>query len=95
MVKVALIGAGKMGLSHLAILGAHPEVEIAGVCDTSKLLTSVLTKYSGYECFSDYDQMIRKVRPDAVFVSVPTRMPKLSGILLNRRYTFFRKSLFV
>lgn len=74
MVKVALIGAGKMGLSHLAILGAHPSVKIVGVCDTSKLLTDVLNKYSGYECFADYHQMINKAKPDAVFVAVPTRM---------------------
>ena len=74
MVKVALIGAGKMGLSHLAILGAHPYVEIVGVCDTSKLITDVLTKYSGYECFSDYLQMIKAVKPQAIFVAVPTRM---------------------
>ncbi|HCN82563.1 MAG TPA: oxidoreductase [Sphingobacteriaceae bacterium] len=73
MVKVALIGAGKMGLSHLSILGAHPEVEIVGVCDTSKLVTDVLSKYSGFECFSDYLQMIRKAKPEAVFVAVPTR----------------------
>jgi predicted dehydrogenase len=74
MVKVALIGAGKMGLSHLAILGAHPEVEIVGVCDTSKLVNDVLTKYSGLKCFSDYLKMIDEVKPDAVFVSVPTRL---------------------
>lgn len=74
MVKVALIGAGKMGLSHLAILGAHPDVEIAGVCDTARLVTDVLTRYSGYECFSDYREMIQTVKPDAVFVAVPTRI---------------------
>ena len=34
MVKVAVIGAGKMGLSHLSILGAHPDVEVVGVADT-------------------------------------------------------------
>ncbi|MHB1178467.1 MAG: Gfo/Idh/MocA family protein [Daejeonella sp.] len=95
MVKVALIGAGKMGLSHLAILGAHPDVEIAGVCDTSKLLTSVLTKYSGYECFADYDQMIRKVRPDAVFVSVPTRMhAKIIRHLIEEKIHIFSEKPF-
>ena len=38
MVKVALIGAGKMGISHLSILGAHPNVEVVGVSDTSKMV---------------------------------------------------------
>jgi len=74
MIKVALIGAGKMGISHLAILGAHPEVSIVGVCDTSKMVTDVLTKYSGYNCFSDYLAMVDKVKPDAVFIAVPTKV---------------------
>jgi len=74
MVKVALIGAGKMGISHLAILGAHPDVTIVGVCDTSKMVTDVLTKYSGYDCFSDYQQMVDKVKPEAVFIAVPTKV---------------------
>jgi predicted dehydrogenase len=95
MVKVALIGAGKMGLSHLAILGAHAFVEIVGVCDTSKILTSVLAKYSGYACFSDYDQMIRKVKPDAVFVCVPTRMhAKIIRHLIDERIHIFSEKPF-
>ena len=37
MKKIGLIGAGKMGISHLAILGAHPDVDVIGVADTSQL----------------------------------------------------------
>lgn len=95
MVKVALIGAGKMGLSHLAILGAHPSVEIVGVCDTSKLLTDGLTKYSGFNCFSDYRQMLKKVKPDAVFIAVPTRMHAgIIQVLIDERIHIFSEKPF-
>ena len=50
MIRVALIGAGKMGISHLAILGAHKDVQVVGVADTSKIVTDVLGKYSPFEC---------------------------------------------
>ncbi|PZX49681.1 putative dehydrogenase [Algoriphagus ratkowskyi] len=73
MTKIALIGAGKMGLSHLSILGAHPNVEIVGVCDTTKMVVDVLERYSGYKCFSDYLKMVEITKPDAVFVAVPTK----------------------
>jgi len=73
MVKVALIGAGKMGISHLSILGTHPNVELVGVCDISSLVTDFLSKFSAYPCFSDYHKMIEKTKPEAVFVAVPTR----------------------
>lgn len=73
MIKVALIGAGKMGISHLSILGAHPDVHIVGITDTSKIVTDVLEKYTSFKCFRDYKVMLEEVSPDAVFVSTPTR----------------------
>lgn len=85
MIKIGLIGAGKMGLSHLAILGAHPDVEIVGVTDTSKMVTDVLEKYSGYNCFSDYKKMLDNTSPDAVFVSAPTKYhAEIVGELLKK-----------
>lgn len=95
MVRVALIGAGKMGLSHLSILGAHPDVEMVGVCDTSKMVTDVLEKYSGFNCFSDYSKMISEVKPDAVFVSVPTKMHfKIIKDLLEAKIHVFSEKPF-
>ncbi|MEJ7766826.1 MAG: Gfo/Idh/MocA family oxidoreductase [Chitinophagaceae bacterium] len=73
MVKVALIGAGKMGISHLSILGAHPNVQVVGVSDTSKMVVDVFKKYSAFPCFTDYEEMLDKTRPEAVFVAVPTK----------------------
>lgn len=73
MVKVGLIGAGKMGLSHLAILGAHPDVNVVGVCDTSKMVTDVLEKYGSFRGFADYKKMLAETNPDAVVVAVPTK----------------------
>lgn len=73
MVKVGLIGAGKMGISHLAILGAHPDAQVVGVCDTSKMVVEALEKYSPFPCFTDYKKMLAQARPDAVVVAVPTR----------------------
>src|SRR5688500_5800293 len=73
MVNVAIIGVGKMGLSHLSILGAHPDVKLVGVADTSKITLDVLQKYSPFNCFSDYKSMLDEVKPDAVFVAAPTK----------------------
>jgi predicted dehydrogenase len=73
MLKVALIGAGKMGISHLSILGAHPKVQVVGVCDTSKMVMDVLSKYSPFPTFTDHKKMLAQTKPDAVFVAVPTR----------------------
>ena len=90
MIKVALIGAGKMGLSHLSILGAHPDVQIVGVCDTSKMVLDVMEKYTKIPTFTDHEKMLEKAKPDAVFVSVPTKFHyNMVKDLLNRKIHVF------
>ncbi len=73
MIKVAVIGLGKMGISHLAILGAHKDVNVVGVAETSKLITGVLKKFTQFNCFADYKEMLDIIKPEAVFVAVPTK----------------------
>ena len=73
MLKIALIGAGKMGISHLSILGGYADADIVGVCDTSKMVTDFLSKQGKFNCFADYNKMIAETKPDAVVVAVPTK----------------------
>jgi predicted dehydrogenase len=93
MIKVALIGAGKMGISHLSILGAHAEVEVVGVCDTSKMVNDFLSKYGQFNCFTDYQKMIASVKPDAVVVAVPTKFHYgiIKVLLENNIHVFSEK----
>lgn len=74
MIKVAIIGLGKMGMSHCSILGAHPDVDMAAMCDPDGLLQSAFKKLTKMECYTDYKKMIEEVKPDAVFVVTPTKL---------------------
>ncbi|RZK23812.1 MAG: Gfo/Idh/MocA family oxidoreductase [Flavobacterium sp.] len=95
MTRVALIGAGKMGISHLSILGAHPDVEMVGVSDTSKMVLDVFKKYSAFPCYTDYSDMLENAKPDAVFVAVPTKLhaPMVKNILHKGMHVFAEKPL--
>lgn len=74
MIKVAIIGLGKMGMSHCSILGAHPDVHMAAMCDTDGLLQSAFKKLTKIACYTDYKAMIDEVKPDAVYVVTPTKL---------------------
>jgi len=93
MVKTALIGAGKMGISHLSILGANPNVEIVGVCDTSKMVNDFLSRHAKLKCFTDYQKMVEAVKPEAVIVSVPTKFhyPIIKYLLERGIHVFAEK----
>lgn len=93
MTKVALIGAGKMGISHLSILGAHPDVQITGVSDTSKMVLDVFKKFTSFPGFTDYEQMLNEVDADAVFVAVPTKFhaSMIRKVLEKGKHVFAEK----
>lgn len=73
MLNVGLIGLGKMGLSHLAIVNTHPAVKLVGICDSASYLCSILHKYTGIEVFSNYREMLDKKSLDAVIIATPSR----------------------
>jgi predicted dehydrogenase len=61
MIKAAIIGLGKMGMSHAAILGGLPNVEMAAMCDTDSLLQNAFKKLTKIQCYTDYKKMIRNL----------------------------------
>lgn len=72
MIKVAIVGLGKMGLSHHAIVNMHPDVDLVGVCDSSSYVLSVLGKYTGVQTYDDFDAMLDKVDLDAIVIATPS-----------------------
>jgi predicted dehydrogenase len=73
MVNVGLIGLGKMGLSHLAIVNTHPAAKLIGVCDTASYLCSILHKHTGIKVFSNYRELLDQKSLDAVIIATPSR----------------------
>jgi predicted dehydrogenase len=73
MIKGAIIGLGKMGLSHAAILGGNQEVDFVAVCDTSSLMLDAFKKFTAIHTYSDYKEMLEKESLDFVLIATPTR----------------------
>lgn len=73
MIKLAVVGLGKMGLSHLAMIKAHPGVTLEAICDSTGYVLDVLNKYTGLKTFSDYSSMLNEAELDAVLIATPSR----------------------
>ncbi len=71
-IRVGIIGAGKMGLSHFSIVNAMRDTGVVAVCDTSRYVLSVLSKYVGVETFTSPEEMIDRAGLDAVFIATPS-----------------------
>ena len=95
MIRIAVVGLGKMGLSHLAMLRAHPEVELAAVVDSTPYMVDVLSKYSGLRTFTDMSRALQEVELDAVVIATPTRLhvQMVREALENGLHVFCEKPL--
>jgi scyllo-inositol 2-dehydrogenase (NADP+) len=74
MIRTAIVGLGKMGLSHLAILRAHPDLDVVGVCDSVGYVRDILTKYSGLASYDVLEQMLTETKAEALVVATPSRL---------------------
>jgi predicted dehydrogenase len=72
MIRVGVVGLGKMGLSHYALLNAHPDVEVVGVCDSSGYVLGVLRKYTDISTYEDHGALLEGTELDAVVISTPS-----------------------
>ncbi len=74
MLKGAVIGVGRMGLTHLSILNNHPDVNFVAVCESSSFVRKNISKYMKIQTFKDYRKMIDNMELDFVIIATPTGM---------------------
>ena len=74
MIRLAVVGLGKMGLSHFAMINAHPQVKVSAICDATGYVLDVLNKYTGTPTYTDYFAMLNEVELDAVIIATPSSM---------------------
>jgi len=71
-IRVGIVGAGKMGLSHFAIANGLPGASVVAVCDTSRYVRSVLRKYAGVQTYGEADEIVTDAQVDCLIVATPT-----------------------
>ena len=71
-VKLAVVGLGKMGISHFSLANAHPDTQTYA-CDASGLMVDVLSKNVPAKIYKNYDTMLAEQPLDAVVIATPSR----------------------
>lgn len=71
-VNVAVVGLGKMGMSHLAIANALDHFNVIAMCDSSEIVGGVLQKYTKIPFVSDFDKLLEVPELQAVIIATPT-----------------------
>lgn len=72
MLKVGIIGCGKIADSHAAQIARIPGSSIVGVCDREPLMAQQLyERFPIKSCFPDIAALLGEARPDVVHVTTP------------------------
>lgn len=74
MIKIGIIGAGRMGITHYSIINSHPDVEIESIADPSTLILTMMSKYLPVKTFKDYNELMEETKPDAILVCTPPNL---------------------
>jgi predicted dehydrogenase len=72
MLKVAIVGCGKIADAHVSQIQRIEDCEIIGVCDREPLMARQLyERFPVTACYSDLSTMLREGRPDVVHITTP------------------------
>jgi predicted dehydrogenase len=72
MLKIAIVGCGKIADSHASQIDRIEGCEIVGVCDSEPLMARQLfDRFPVQQYFSDLRELLRSARPDVVHITTP------------------------
>jgi predicted dehydrogenase len=72
MLKVAIVGCGKIADVHALQLQRIKDCEIVGVCDREPLMARQLyERFPIKKCFSDLTQLLSEAKPNVVHITTP------------------------
>jgi predicted dehydrogenase len=72
MLKIAIVGCGKIADQHVEAIHRIPDCQIVAVCDRELLMAKQLGERFGVsERFSDLAEMLRATTPDVVHITTP------------------------
>jgi predicted dehydrogenase len=83
-VRIAIVGAGLIGLTHLKIIQREPLCAIAALADPMPSAASFAAE-QGIAYFADYVEMLETVKPDGVVIATPNALHVPVGLACAER----------
>lgn len=95
--KVVVVGLGKRGKHHASAFAAHPQFEVAGLCDIDEgRVAAAVAEYPGSVGGTDAAEVVAKVKPDVFcFATLPNlRLPLIElGLAGGAKLLAFEKPI--
>ncbi len=92
-IRIAVVGLGKMGLSHFALVNAHPNTDTLA-CDATGILVNVLSKnLPDTKIYTKFEDLLEQGNLDGVVIATPSRLhaPMVRAALEKGIHVFCEK----
>ena len=81
MVRVAIVGCGKIADQHVQAIRRIPDGHVVAACDREPLMARQLAeRFRILGCFEDVEEMLRAASPDVVHVTTPPQSHHAIGL---------------
>jgi predicted dehydrogenase len=77
--RIAVIGAGMIGRTHIAALGRSDEASLAAIADPTPAAAALAAEH-GVPCFPDFATMLDAIAPDGAIVATPNALHVETGL---------------
>jgi predicted dehydrogenase len=94
MLRIAIVGCGKIADQHVQAIRRIPDCIIVGLCDRELLMARQLAERFGINaCFTDLRELLEKTTPDVVHITTPpqTHYPLARECLEAERHVYLEK----
>lgn len=94
-INVAVVGLGKMGLSHLSIINSLDHFKVVAICDPAPLVGDLIAKYGGLNHVRNFDEVVEVDGLAAIIIATPTpsHAPLVMKALSKGLHVFCEKPL--
>lgn len=93
--RVAIVGLGKMGISHLSMANGSPHMSVIATCDTAPLVAGMIEKYCSIPEVKSFDVLLARDDIDALIIATPSRAhePMIRAAFSAGKHVFCEKPL--
>lgn len=72
MIRIAVLGCGRIGVMHAANIAAHPRAALAGVYDIHAPAAQAVAQKTGAKVFASVEDVLASAEVDAVLIATAT-----------------------
>lgn len=83
-VRIAVIGAGVIGLSHINLIQQEPQCELAAIADPTSAAAALAAERK-VPYYADYLKMLDEVKPDGAIIATPNALHVPVGLACAKR----------